>query len=198
MKMKYTAMVTIAALGFGSSVALADTPSFSYFEGRYVEADEAETTFDGFEAELSGRVGQYSFVSLNYSEVSGGWGDISNANLDMATARLGFIFGQNQPIAAYVGPQVSYIKTNYGLGSEGQWQLGSQSSTEWGAFGGIRAMILPRVEINGEVSYIDFERESFTTYSAGTRVYLTPNLAATGELRMGDLDGFAVGLNFRF
>ena len=59
-------------------------------------------------------------------------------------------------------------------------------------------MILPRVELNGEVSYIDFERESFTTYSAGTRVYLTSNLAATGEVRMGDLDGFAVGLNFRF
>lgn len=198
MKMKYIAIATITALGLGSSVALADTPSFSYFEGRYVELDEAETTFDGFEAELSGRIGQYSFISLNYGEVSGSWGDVGSANLDMATARLGFIFGQDQTVAAYVGPQVSHIKTNYGLGSDGQWQVGSDSSTEWGAFGGVRAMVLPRVEVNGEISYIDFDRESFTTYSAGTRVYLTPNLAATGELRMGDLDGFAVGLNFRF
>lgn len=76
MQLKTLTIACTLALGFSTTVALAESPSFSYFEARYVELDEAETTFDGFEAELSGRAGQYSFVSLNYGEVSGNWGDL--------------------------------------------------------------------------------------------------------------------------
>lgn len=198
MKIKSLAVTTALLLGMGSTAALANSPSFSYIEGRYVEMDEAETTFDGFEAEISGRLGQYMFLSGSYGELSGDWADIAGADFNIATGRLGFIFGRDERVAAYVGPQVSYIDTNYGLGSDGDWQLGSESSTDYGAFAGVRAMILPRVEVNGEVSYIDFERESLTSYTAGTKLYLTPNLAATGQLRMGDLDGFTVGLNYSF
>lgn len=198
MKIKSLAVTTALLLGMGSTTALANSPSFSYIEGRYVEMDEAETTFDGFEAEISGRLGQYMFLSGSYGELSGDWADIAGADFNIATGRLGFIFGRDERVAAYVGPQVSYIDTNYGLGSDGDWQLGSESSTDYGAFAGVRAMILPRVEVNGEVSYIDFERESLTSYNVGTKLYLTPNLAATGQLRMGDLDGFTVGLNYSF
>ncbi|RUO30787.1 hypothetical protein CWE12_06000 [Aliidiomarina sedimenti] len=197
MKIKSLVIATTLALG-AATTAMAETPSFSYIEGRYVEMDEAETTFDGYEAEVSGRLGNYMFISGSYGETSGNWSELGNVDLDIATGRLGFIFGQDEPVAAYVGPQVSYIQSTYGLGSDGGWELGDDSTTDWGAFAGIRAMILPRVEINGEVSYIDFERESLTSYTAGTRIYLTPNLAATGQLRMGDLDGFAVGLNYSF
>lgn len=198
MKIKSLAVTTALLLGMGSTTALANSPSFSYIEGRYVEMDEAETTFDGFEAEISGRLGQYMFLSGSYGELSGDWADIAGADFNIATGRLGFIFGRDERVAAYVGPQVSYIDTNYGLGSDGDWQLGSESSTDYGAFAGVRAMILPRVEVNGEVSYIDFDRESLTSYNVGTKLYLTPNLAATGQLRMGDLDGFTVGLNYSF
>ncbi|EGN75353.1 hypothetical protein A28LD_0966 [Idiomarina sp. A28L] len=198
MKLKTLTIACTLALGFSTTVALAESPSFSYIEARYVELDEANTTFDGYEAELSGRLGRYSFLSLNYADVSGDWAGFANANLEMATARLGFIFGENQPLVAYVGPQVSYIKTNYGPGTDGSWNSEGDSTTEWGAFGGVRAMVLPRVEVNTEISYIDFDRESFTSYSVGTRVYLTQNLAATGQLRMGDLDGFSIGVSYQF
>lgn len=205
MKTKPLAISTVIALalGLGSQAALAqttpsETPSFSYVGASYVELDEADTTFDGFEAEVSGRLGQYMFLSGSYSEVSGSVSGLGSTDFDIATGRLGFIFGRDERVAAYVGPQVAYIKTNYGLGSDGDWELGSESTTDWGAFAGVRAMVMPRVELNGEVSYIDFDRESLTSYSAGTRIYLTPNLAATGQLRMGDLDGFSVGVNYAF
>lgn len=205
MKTKSLVVSTLAALGLGlgSSAALAqvspsETPAFSYIEGKYVELDEANTTFDGFEVEASGRIGQYMFLSGNYSEVSGSVSGLGNTDLDITTGRLGFIFGRDERVAAYVGPQVAYIKTNYGLGSDGDWQIGSDSTTDWGAFAGVRAMVMPRVELNGEISFIDFDRESLTSYSAGTRIYLTRNLAATGQLRMGDLDGFAVGVSYAF
>ncbi|RAJ99060.1 opacity protein-like surface antigen [Aliidiomarina maris] len=205
MKTKPMVLSTLAALtlGLGSQAALAqvspsETPSFSYVEAKYVERDEADTTFDGFEAELSARLGQYMFVSGSYSEVSGSVTGLGSTDLDIATGRVGFIFGQDQRVSAYVGPQVAYIKTNYGLGSDGEWQIGDESTTDWGAFAGVRAMVLPRMELNGEVSYIDFDRESLTSYSAGTRIYLTRNLAATGQLRMGDLDGFTVGVTYAF
>lgn len=205
MKTKPLAISTVIALalGLGSQAALAqttpsETPSFSYVGASYVELDEANTTFDGFEAEVSGRLGQYMFLSGSYSEVSGSVSGLGSTDLDIATGRLGFIFGRDERVAAYAGPQVAYIKTNYGLGSDGDWELGSESTTDWGAFAGVRAMVMPRIELNGEVSYIDFDRESLTSYSAGTRIYLTPNLAATGQLRMGDLDGFSVGVNYAF
>lgn len=200
MKIKSLVVSTLAGLGLTvtSAAALADTPSFSYIEGRYVEMDEVDTTFDGFEVEASAQLGQYLFISGQYGETSGSVTDLGSSDLDIALGRVGFIFGQDQQVAAYAGPQVSYIKTSYGLGSDGDWELGSESSTDYGAFAGVRAMILPRLEINGEVSYIDFDRESLTSYTAGTRIYLTRNLAATGEFRMGDLDGFAVGVSFQF
>lgn len=206
MKTKPMVLSTLAALtlGLGSHAALAqqnmpsETPSFSYVEATYVEMDEIDTTFDGFEVEASGRLGQMMFLSGSYSEVSGSVTGLGSTDFDIANARLGFIFGQDERVAAYIGPQVSYIKTNYGLGSDGDWELGSESSTDWGAFAGVRAMIMPRVELNGEISYIDFDRESLTSYNAGTRIYLTRNLAATGEIRFGDLDGFAVGLTYAF
>lgn len=206
MKTKPMVFSTLAALtlGLGSHAAMAqqttpdEAPSFSYVQATYVEMDEADTTFDGFEVEASSRLGQMMFLSGSYSEVSGNFTGLGSTDLDIANARLGFIFGRDERVAAYVGPQVSYIKTNYGLGSDGDWELGSESSTDWGAFAGVRAMIMPRVELKGEVSYIDFDRESLTSYTAGTRIYLTQNLAVTGEFRMGDLDGFAVGLNYSF
>lgn len=208
MKTKPMVLSSLAALvlGLGSQAAVAqgspnspsETPSFSFVEAKYVEMDEADTTFDGFEVEASGRLGHMMFLSGSYSEVSGSVSGLGSTDLDIATGRLGFIFGRDERVAAYVGPQVAYIKTNYGLGSDGEWQVGSESTTDWGAFGGVRAMIMPRVEVNGEISYIDFERESLTSYSAGTRVYLTRNLAATGQLRMGDLDGFTVGVTYAF
>lgn len=196
-------IIAALGLGLGSQAAIAqtspdETPSFTYVEASYVEMDEADTTFDGFEVEASGRLGQYMFLSGSYSEVSGSITDLGSTDLDIAAARLGFIFGRNAPIAAYAGPQVAHIKTDYGLGSDGEWTLESDSTTDWGAFAGVRAMIMPRVELNAEVDYIDFDRESLTSYSAGTRIYLTRNLAATGQLKMGDLDGFSVGVTYAF
>ena len=205
MKMKSLVVSTLTALGLGlgsqaafAQVSPAESPSFSYIEGKYVELDEANTTFDGFEVEASGRLGQFMFLSGSYSEVSGSVSGLGSTDLDIALGRLGFIFGQDERVAAYAGPQVSYIKTNYGLGSDGEWSLGSESSTDYGAFAGVRAMVMPRLELNGEISYIDFDRESLTSYSAGTRVYLTRNLAATGQYNFGDLDGFNVGVTYAF
>lgn len=205
MKAQPLVVSTLAALGLGlgSQAAIAqtspdETPSFTYVEASYVEMDEADTTFDGFEVEASGRLGQYMFLSGSYSEVSGSITGLGDTDLDIAAARLGFIFGRNEPIAAYAGPQVAHIKTDYGLGSDGEWTFDSDSTTDWGAFAGVRAMIMPRVELNAEVDYIDFDRESLTSYSAGTRIFLTRNLAATGQLKMGDLDGFSVGVTYAF
>lgn len=205
MKAQPLVVSTLAALGlgFGSQAAIAqaspdETPSFTYVEASYVEMDEADTTFDGFEVEASGRLGQYMFLSGSYSEVSGSISGLGSTDLDIAAARLGFIFGRNEPIAAYAGPQFARIKTDYGIGSDGEWTLESDSTNEWGAFAGVRAMIMPRVELNAEVDYIDFDRESLTSYSAGTRIFLTRNLAATGQLRMGDLDGFSLGVTYAF
>lgn len=204
--MKVKSLVIATTLGLGLTATTAafaqttstQTPSFNYIEGRYVELDEADTTFDGWEAEVSGRLGRYMFISGSYSETSGNVTSIGNTDLDIALGRIGFIFGDNQPIAAYAGPQVSYIKSTFGLGSDGEWELDSDSSTDWGAFAGVRAQVLPMLELNGEVSYIDFERESLTSYSAGAKIFITPALAATGRMQFGDLDGFSVGVAFHF
>lgn len=204
MKIKSLAIATMLGLGMTATTAAfaqttsAQTPSFNYIEGRYVEMDEANTTFDGWEAEVSGRIGQYMFISGSYGETSGRITGLGKTDLDMALGRVGFIFGDNQPVAAYVGPQVSYIKSTFGLGSDGQWEVDSNSSTDWGAFAGVRAQVMPMLELNGEVSYIDFDRESLTSYSAGAKVFLTPALSATGRMQFGDLDGFSLGVAFHF
>lgn len=198
MKMKILLLTSAIGLALGTSAAMANEPSFNYVSASYVELDEADTTFDGFEAELSGRVGQHLFISGSYAQLSGGWADVSNVDFDIAYARLGIIFGETDQVAFYAGPQVQYINADFGLGSDGDFDLGSESSTDYGAFGGARVMLTPRVELNGEISYVDMDRGDYTSYSAGTRIYLTPNLAAIGEVKFGDLDGFSVGVHYSF
>lgn len=198
MKMKNILLTSAIGLALGTSSAMANEPSFSYVSANYVELDEADTTFDGFEAELSGRVGQYLFISGSYAQLSGGWADISNVDFDIAYGRLGIIFGETDHVAFYAGPQVQYINADFGLGSDGDFELTSESSTDYGAFGGARVMLTSRVELNGEISYVDMDDEDYTSYAAGARIYLTPNLAATGQMKFGDLDGFNVGVHYSF
>ena len=199
--MKMKSLVIATAFGLGSltlsAAAHAESPSFSYLSAGYTEIDEG-TTFDGFEIEASGRLGRHAFLSGRYTDTSGSYSGLGSVDWESTLGRLGFIFGENQRVAAYAGPQVSYISTGLMWGPDNEWQAGSESSTDWGAFGGVRAMVLPMLELNGEISYIDFDRNSFTSYAAGTKLYFTRNLAATGQVRMGDLDGFTVGLSYNF
>jgi opacity protein-like surface antigen len=199
--MKMTSIALTSALSFAlaSPLVMANEPSFSYIGGSYTERDaEDGTTYDGFEAEASGRLGHRTFLAASYGELSGGAGDFGNVDLDIAYGRLGIILGETESFAAYAGPQVQYVKTDLGLGSDGQWQLDSDSATDWGAFGGVRAMVTRSVEINGEISYVDMDNSDMTSYGAGARVFLTQNLAATGEMKFGDLDGFNLGLSYHF
>ncbi|RUO26856.1 hypothetical protein CWE09_09250 [Aliidiomarina minuta] len=198
MKMKTLLLTSAIGLTLSAPAAMANEPSFSYVSASYVELDEADTTFDGFQAELSGRVGQHLFISGSYAQLSGGWADVSNVDFDIAYGRLGIIFGETDQVAFYAGPQVQYINADFGLGSDGDFDLGSESSTDYGAFGGARLMLTSRVELNGEISYVDMDNDDYTSYSAGARVYLTPYLAATGQMNFGDLDGFSVGVHYRF
>lgn len=199
--MKMTSIALTSALSFAiaSPMAMADEPSFSYLSASYSEREADDgTTYDGFEAKASGRLGHRTFLAASYGQLSGGAGDFGEVDMDIAYGRLGIILGETDRFAAYAGPQVQYVKTELGLGSDGEWQLDSDSATDWGAFGGIRAMVTRSIELNGEVSYVDMDNNDMTSYGAGARIFLTQNLAATGEMKFGDLDGFNLGVSYHF
>ncbi|SMQ58577.1 Outer membrane protein beta-barrel domain-containing protein [Pseudidiomarina planktonica] len=193
-----TAISAALCLGLAAPSAQAQEPSFSYIGGSYIELDEADTTFDGYEAEISSQLGERWFLSASYAQLSGDWTGGEELDLDVGYARLGFIVGDAENAAFYLGPQAQYLKADFGFGSDGEFDIASESETDYGAFGGVKVMLGDRIELNGEASWVDMEDENFTSYSAGVKFFITKNFAATGEAQFGDLDGFKVGLSYHF
>ncbi|MEX1221286.1 MAG: hypothetical protein WEA82_04125 [Idiomarina sp.] len=197
-----TAISAALCLGLVAPSAQAQTqergPSFSYIGASYIEQDEADTTFDGYGAEISSQLGERWFLSASYAQLSGDWTGGEELDLDVGYARLGFILGNAENAAFYLGPQAQYLKADFGFGSDGQFDVASESETDYGAFGGVKVMLGDAFELNGEASWVDMEDESFTSYSAGVKFFITQNFAATGKAQFGDLDGFQVGISYHF
>ncbi|RUO26854.1 hypothetical protein CWE09_09240 [Aliidiomarina minuta] len=182
-------LVSILGLSLVASVATAQVPSFNYVGASYTEIEDGNINYDGFELEVSGRIGENWFLSGSYADISTSQAEVVFDDLDITYGRLGYIFIEDELAALYAGPQVQYLNFDGGLGST--------SETDLGVFVGLRFIAAPRIELMTEASYIDMDN-SITRFSAGARFYITPSLSAETQANFGDWSGFSLGINFHF
>jgi hypothetical protein len=191
MKSAVTVVVLLAsALPFA---AAADEPRYTYLEGGYQFIDidvggGVDVDGDGFGIGGSVSVTDHIHLLASYSKVDLDFG------IDASEYSVGV--GGRLP----VGPGVHLT------GSVG-WAW-AKLDTPFGDFdddgiflsGGVRWMATERVELNGELTYVDLDDAGDdTTLSIGLLFHLTPDLAlGIGALFGDDVTGYQAGLRYYF
>ncbi|MFU8817052.1 MAG: outer membrane beta-barrel protein [Pseudomonadales bacterium] len=186
MKKTCAALLCLALPG----LAFASEPRYSYVEGGYQYVDLDDLNVDGDGWFVGGSLGVTERVHLlaAYSDVGLDFG------IDVSTLTLGV--GGNLPIerSVHLVGEVGYVRTDI--------DTRFTSFDDDGLFvsGGIRWMTTDQVELAASVNYVNLDDAgSDTSFSAGIRFHVTPDLALTANVNLGDdATGYAFGIRYYF
>jgi hypothetical protein len=181
------AMLSLPALA-------AEGPRYTYGELGYQRVD-----FDNFsEDEDAGYLnGSLALDDRLFLVADGSYGtiDASGTNIDITTldAGLGFHIPLN-PKVDFVA-QVAYVWWKVDAGN-----FGDDDNDGVGLRGGLRAMVTPKLELNGGAEYVDLSGGDDNTSAYFGAVYnFTEVLAVSGKVDVGDnLTTYGVGIRMYF
>jgi hypothetical protein len=182
------ALVTAFSSGFSSSL-MADGPNYNFVEARYlVDAELGSVDGDGYRFD-----GSYQFTPSVYGVAEYDTVDLDNYNADLDVFKLGagFIAALNpgwdlNVSLAYVDAEASAGRLNYD-------DSGFEIST------GVRAMVVPEIELRANLNYIDIEDDD-TYFTIGGDYFFLPNLSAGVEIDLGadDYETLSIGAKYSF
>ena len=197
------ACVPFAAMAAPTS---AEGPSYTYVQGDYIphgKVDGADADYDGFGLEGSAAIVPHVYVKGRYDRL-----DVDDSRTDVDRGSLGvglndfYDYGGAEGTGIGYYGQVSYERLQFDdvVGSA------DTSATGYGIDAGLRWMVDPAIEINPNIGYVDYGRNSGDgvdlgkgdgmRYSLRTLGYLTDNLALSAEYAKTDYDIGSAGLDF--
>lgn len=165
----------LAALFALPAAAMADGLSYGYIEGSYVVPEEDSA----FRLAGSFAINPQLFVKVEGTSYDGG---------ELYSGELGFRHALNDTLDLNITGGGLYADSD-GSGSESGFTFG----------GGLRALVMPKLELNGGIQYLDIADSSEVGFSAGAVYSLMPQFALIGGGRFIDSsEEFNVGVRYSF
>lgn len=182
--MKATSIIALTALSASlvSVSAFADTPDWRYVEGGYLSYD-SEGGFDPDGLQVNGK---YLLDPNIYVNGEFGWAESGITDFTTLTIGGGYRFALNNTTDAYVGANFERFDADY------------YDDNGYSLNAGVRSMITPELEVNGELGYFKID-EGEVTLKAGAYYYFNPQFAVGASYEfMEDTDVFQLSARYAF
>lgn len=172
------------------AAAMADGLSYNFLQASYLNVDgDGGGKADGFDFSGSHLVGKNIFLQGGYSRVK-----VDGADIDVSafTGGLGFRHGLTPTLDLNASANVLFAEVDAG-------RFGSEDDTGYSLNAGLRALVVPQLELNGGVTYTDIFDEGDTTFGIGAVFSFTPQVALIGGAGFGDdANTYSIGGRFMF
>lgn len=181
MNKKIIAAVAVA-LALPVAAGAAETAfSYTYGELGYTDMDSEGASADGLGLEGSFQFMEQVFGFASYEDLSG---DFDNSTL---TVGAGYV----HPLTANVDGVAKLALVNSDVGFD--------DDTGFGLEFGVRAMVVPQVEVFGNFSYVDIYEDSSTGFELGGRYWIQDNFGLSLAYNdIEDADGFTLAARYNF
>jgi hypothetical protein len=179
-------LFALAAMAL-SAASQADTMDFSFAELAYVDSEFGNLNGDGISLRGSLPVNDTFFVFASYWDVG------YDFNVDLTSIEVGG--GVHLPFNDKV-----QLVGRFGLVNS-QFDSNNSSNDDDGfTFGGhVRAVVMPRLELEGGFDYIDLGMDPDTLLVAQGRYFFLDNVAGNLRLEFGDdIDSMSLGVRVTF
>lgn len=198
MRLKTSVWARVA--GFAAATLLTapvladDGPRYTYGEIGYSRVDFDDLNEDGdfFDADLSLAVHDMIHLFAGYST-----GSVDVANFDVDVTNVAAGVGLNVPLSNTIDFvfDVAYLWIEFDAGNGGNNSIDEDG---YGLSAGVRAMLTPRFEMNGGVSYAsysDSDSDDDTALNVGMVYNFTDMFALTAGAAIGDnVTSYGAGL----
>jgi opacity protein-like surface antigen len=159
----------LLALFAFSATAAAEDPNYNFIQGSYgqIEADDVDVDGDAFGIEGSVALTDRFHLFGGYTTADLDFG------VDLNQSEIGV--GFNSPISETVDliASLAYVSAEVESG------FGSADDSGYGLGLGLRAMVTPVIEVNGDIQYVDFgDGGDDTGFGAGFLYNFTERFAA--------------------
>ena len=183
--------LSVVALGVGlAAPAYSDGLNYTYVEGGYIatDIDDLDVDGDGLGIAGSAAIGSNWFVHGAYGNQD------FDAGVDLDQLEVGI--GGHMPLM----DQVDLVGTLSYINAEIDTPFGNVDDDGFGASVGLRGRIAPQVELEGSISYVDFdEGGDDTAFNVDGRYYFTENFAVgAGASFSDDATTWTLGARFEF
>ncbi|MBR9790298.1 MAG: outer membrane beta-barrel protein [Gammaproteobacteria bacterium] len=182
--MKASSIIAITALSASmfSLSAAADTPDWRYVEGGYLSYD-GDGGFDPDGLQVNGK---YLLDPNFYVNGEFGWAETGNIDFTTLTLGGGYRLAVNSTTDAYVGANFERIDADF------------YDDNGYSLNAGVRSMLTPELEVNGELGYLDLD-DGDITLKAGAYYYFNPQFAVGANYEfMDDADVFQLSARYAF
>lgn len=177
--------------------------SYNNFGGAYLKGTQRNGNSDDVDAD-----GYTVFGSGKFTDKLYAFGDYRHyttdkvfgayAEADLATVGLGFRFPLGTLVDLNAGGGAIFAKQEL-KGSASSFNSGDDDDTGYFVQTGVRAMVLPRLELNGGFRYSKVFDESETAGIVGAAFNFTPAISAVGHYEYGDdVNQYTIGGRFNF
>jgi len=182
--MKKSVLIT-ALLSTLSMGAMAETPSFNYFEigQTEVDFDNVPVDLDGLEFDFNMELSDSYYLSADYAKV-----DRSGIDLKMKNIGIGFKSDISDSSTFFTQIDWANISSNAGVDEDG-YRLGL----------GVRSNWTKDLEVSAAYEYLDIDNDSSSFYILGAAYKLTDSFAGYADYKTeSDLDQISFGVRFEF
>lgn len=171
--------------------------SYNYAELNYIVDEDIEVSAsgfgsakddgDGFNLNGSFAIDQDFFVNGGYSDVN-----LDDSDLDLSNLNLGIGARNN----------ISETLDAFGVLSYEKFEVEDPSGSDtdedgFGVAGGLRGLLVPNFELNGQVKYTDVGDLDGVSFKLGGLYSFLPNWAVNADYSTGDLEGDEDGVKVK-
>ena len=186
---------TLAAALFAGNVLAAEGPRYTFAQVAYANVDFDDLNNDGDFVNAGASLAVHEKVHL-FADYAAGSVDVGNVDVDVTNVDAGL--GINLPLSPTVDlvVDIAYLWTELDAGNG----FNSVDENGFGARAGVRAMLAPNFELNGGVSYADYEDSDDDTALYGGLVYnFTEAVAVMAGASVGDnVTSYELGVRLYF
>lgn len=192
MNIKQLLLPSILTVAMIPMVALAEQPSYNFVEGGYqrVNLDDIDVDPDGIYLKGNFALGENVFLRGGYVTLSD---NILGFDVDVRELQLGL--GYRMPIGANSS---WYVAADY-LSAELEIEsFGDVDADGFQLVTGARGFVSDKVELYGELGYVDVENEDGIGASVGGIYHLTSQFGATLEVGLDDDSNTSISIGGRW
>ncbi|TQV89770.1 porin [Aliikangiella coralliicola] len=182
MKKSLLTAAILSTLSFG---AMAETPSFNFFEiGKtQLDVDGTSAEPDGYEFKWNYEFNDNVYLNLDYSKV-----DESNAELKMTNAGVGYKSEISNSSVVFVQLDWAKLENNAGFDEDG-YRLGL----------GVRTNLTKNFEVKAVYERLDVDSDESDLYTLGGAYNFTDTLAVYADYtKESDFDQTSIGVRWSF
>ena len=188
---RHLALLAATTLALAPLAAMAGDISYSYLDANYVHVDPdgTNTNADGFGLRGSMSITDNVFMFADYSDVGFNidWADVRQRDYSVGA---GFAIPASQNTSFY--GKLSYVRAEAALPGP------NLSDNGYGLAAGIRTRATDRLELEGAVSYKDYDTfGSDTSVNLAARYFIAPTFAVGVETSLSD-NAKVYGVGFRW